>query len=62
MNRLKQILAWLLLTAPQAFAQEETAAAASSGLTGLGWAFMICSITGVWALAIFCYKKLLFED
>jgi hypothetical protein len=33
-----------------------------SGLTGLGWVFMIASIGGVWALAIFCYKKLLFDD
>lgn len=31
-------------------------------LAGLGWIFMIASIAGVWALAIFCYKKLLFED
>jgi len=32
------------------------------GLNGLGWVFMICSIVGVWTLAIFCYKKLLFDD
>ena len=31
-------------------------------LAGLGWVFMIASIAGVWLLAIFCYKKLLFED
>jgi hypothetical protein len=32
------------------------------GLNTLGWIFMICSIAGVWTLAIVCYKKLLFDD
>ena len=32
-----------------------------SALGGLGWVFMFLSIGGVWALAIFCYKKLLFD-
>ena len=31
-------------------------------LNSLGWIFMICSLVGVWALAIFCYKKLLFDS
>ena len=31
------------------------------GLTTAGWIFMIVSISGVWLLAIVCYKKLLFD-
>ena len=30
-------------------------------LSSLGWVFMLASIAGVWLLAIFCYKKLLFD-
>lgn len=48
----------MLLILSQTVLAEETA----KGLTGLGWVFMICSIGGVWALAIFCYKKLLFDN
>ena len=57
MTRITTLL-WIVLLLSQTALAEETA----KGLTSLGWMFMICSIGGVWALAIFCYKKLLFED
>lgn len=34
----------------------------ATDLNTLGWIFMIASLTGVWGFAIFCYKKLLFDE
>lgn len=30
-------------------------------LNALGWVFMLASLAFVWGLAIYCYKRLLFD-
>ena len=31
-------------------------------MTTIGWVFMLVSLTSVWGLAIWCYRKVLGDD